>query len=124
MGVQAAAVSKYEKGRIPDLSTLEKIAALAQKPIEWLLTGIDKMAIGHLESFSEPEALFSSSAPYLIRDLLEEIITAVERRLAKKKQALSPSRKAFVIVNLYDELFGSDQDLTPELVDHHIKAVS
>jgi transcriptional regulator with XRE-family HTH domain len=53
LGVQAATVSMYESGRIPDDEMLIKIADFGKTTMEWLLRGDQLSAPQLLEQFPE-----------------------------------------------------------------------
>lgn len=122
IGVQQGTISVYEKGRIPEPLILQRIAEYGKTTVEWLLKGegLAGQAGQAAANTASPEY---AAAPYVSLALLEEIITAVEIFLLKKKKALPPKSKAFLIVLLYDHLWDENKDLTPELVESFCRKV-
>lgn len=113
IGVKAPAVSKYEKGREPDLEALKKIAAYGGVTLDWLLHGDPKAAIP--EPLPEKLSLESPPPgrgpglhdPYLFGrvdiDALTQIIEQVEELLRRRKRHLKPVRFALLLSLLYDQ---------------------
>jgi transcriptional regulator with XRE-family HTH domain len=119
IGVEAPAISKYEKGRKPKVAILEKIADYGQVTIEWLLRGDAPEPAAEIPEI--PEAITIESPPpgagaglrdpYLFTGIdigaLTQIIELVEDHLLRRKRPLKPVKKALLFSLLYDEFHKS-----------------
>ena len=110
LGVQAAAISKYEKGRVPDSFLLKKIADLGGVTVEWLLHGEKGKA--HLQEAASPLARPEPGAPGLVepalfaavdKDVLTDIVEMVEEGINSRKKPMGARRKAILIALLNDK---------------------
>jgi len=99
-GLQKSTVSRYEKGRIPDEETLNKIALFGNVTMEWLLKGDERQT----PQFSEPasEVYGVRPGPPLDVALLAEILTEIKKFMAEKHVKLSPQREARLVALVYD----------------------
>ena len=100
LGVQAATISRYESGRIPDEEMLRKIADFGKTTIEWLLRGDQPSAPQLLGQ--TPEICGAGSGPPLDVALLAEILTEIKKFIADKRLELSPQREARLVALVYD----------------------
>jgi len=108
IGVKAPAISKYERGRVPDVETLKKIANYGKVPVEWLLYGNREAPSGEIialklnSHISEHAPVYDASPlPPLADAALTEIIAAVEDYYARHRLKRRPIQKARLIINLY-----------------------
>lgn len=150
IGVKAPAISKYEKGRVPDLETLKKIADYGGVTLEWLLEG-DK-APGAATVYTRWRKIPSSEAlpeepgdegitiespppgastgrhdPYLFGGLdigaLTRIIEMVEDHLLRRQKPLKPVKKALLLSLLYDEYQKSGRPLCLDTLREFLRKV-
>ncbi len=110
LGVGQAAVSNYEKGRVPDGFTLKKIADHGGVTVEWILHGEEAKQLLLEESLlltrsqaGVPGLVEPTVFAYVDKSILADIIERVEEGLKRKKRPLGSQRKAHLISLLYDE---------------------
>jgi transcriptional regulator with XRE-family HTH domain len=100
-GLQKSTVSRYEKGRIPDEETLNKIATFGNVTMEWLLKGDERQTL----QFSEPapEVRGARPGPPLDVALLAEILAEIKKFIAEERLELSSKREARWVALVYDQ---------------------
>jgi transcriptional regulator with XRE-family HTH domain len=129
IGVQAPAISKYEKGRVPDVETLKKIADYGKVTVEWLLSGGVKQIPEIPESITieSPRSGPLLHEPYLFNgidiDAMSQIIEAVEQLLGQRRKPLKPMKKALLISLLYDEFQKTGQPLNDATLKEFLRRV-
>lgn len=111
MGVSLDRVKSLTSGKVKNLKREESEALIAKLGVRatWLVTGEGPMRDG-----GEDESCSASQAPLaatLDVEFLTEAIAAVEKLVAHRGRALTPAKKAQVIVQIYQALV-SGQDGT------------
>jgi transcriptional regulator with XRE-family HTH domain len=92
--VKQQSIDQLEKGKVARPRFLPELAYALNTTVAWLLTGE--------ESLSSAPLLEASSENKIDRDLLKEIIVAVEKVNDQRALRLNPEEKAEYIVGLYD----------------------
>jgi transcriptional regulator with XRE-family HTH domain len=95
-GVVDSAISKWEKGKLPDEETLKKLADYGGVTVEWLLKGEETPIIQE----HAPE-LYQAQPVELDVDVLTEIIAAARGYLRQHRQSLNDRSEARLIADLY-----------------------
>ncbi len=93
-------ISRWEKGGITDLQTLEKIADYAGVTIQWLLRG-DQPPAPKLQE-NPLEVYGMRPAPPFDAALLAEVLTEIKKLNNHKRVKLSPEREARLVSLVYD----------------------
>lgn len=99
LGVTAAAVSRWESGRIPDEDLRKRIADFGNITDEYLLYGDGQQAARLSEH--APEIYDASPLPPLAEAALTVVIAAVEDYYARHRLKRRPIQKARLIIRLY-----------------------
>ena len=101
LGVKQNAISRYESGRIPDLKTLNTIAAIGNVTVEWLLRGGDQKEkeLGEIV----PGEYDPKSIPPIETALLAEAIVKIEEVIKESRLKLDIYQKARLIAKVYEE---------------------
>lgn len=106
LGVKAAAISKYESGRIPDSLTLNKIAHIGGVSVEWLLNGEEKRSPPQAKD--EEQYQYEHRPAELDSDQLIAVIVFVRKYLKQQRQKFTDHQEAHFITYLYEYLTEHD----------------
>lgn len=129
LGVEAPSISRYESGRVPDITVLEKIAAFGKTTIGWILEGEGATETqspkpgGLMARLSKVPLLRTQDAerqPAGDDDLLYDIVVMVDRRLLERRLELTPEDKGVIIVHLHQLHRKLAIPVSQQTVDSHI----
>jgi transcriptional regulator with XRE-family HTH domain len=116
--VTKSTVSRYEAGRVPDTETLERIADFGGVTVDWLLRGergappaATGRGAGHdlAKTEEKPAVRGPGGAAALDQALLVQIISGVEKWLARRGLTLKPDKKGELIGILYQDFAARGQ---------------
>lgn len=102
MGVTAAAISRWESGRIPDEDIRKKITDFGNVTDEWLLRGEAPPDQAHQLREFAPED-YSATLTDIETIFLTEVITNVIEVIKARRLKLTAAQEARLIVKVYDD---------------------
>ncbi len=100
LGIKTNALCRYEKGRIPDESILNKIAAYGNTTVKWLLRGDDRHA-AQIQEYTPED--YSAALSDIETELLIQSVIKSEEVIKARRLKLTLEQKARLYVKVYDD---------------------
>ncbi len=129
INISANAATNYlKKGRLPEPDILVRISIQFEKSIDWLLQDVFEPmgqydhATADIDGFvGEPIPKYKSM---LDVELLRDIISAIEKGLARAGLELKPGHKAEAVALLYELYYDSGKKVEEETIKRYLKLAS
>ncbi len=118
MNIPYQTLQNYCKGRMPHASFLKSLSEVYNVNINWLLTGNGVMYMDDNLPAVQPEKATIDS------DLLIEVVSGVEKGLDEMALSLKPSKKAELIILLYNHFNVLGKKTDNKVVSQYLKLVS
>lgn len=134
VGVSLTTIQNYEGGKFPKGEHAVSLAKALGCTIDWLLTGegpvydpkrtkVEYASAGMLRA-GEPIKKIVAKQAALDADLLETVIEVIEEALEDSDRELPPTKKAQLVVAIYDLYQDSKKDVDKTSVLRLVKSVA